>query len=212
MESFDSVYIDTELEEIGSRIRTPTDIYLIGGCAMAFRKLKEATKDMDIVFRSKEDYKAFCSALFGAQYHISAQIKDEHGKLDACVMYENKDKFHLDLFVQRVCGKMALSQTMIARAEPYKTYGNLNVLLISKEDIFIFKGLASESRKRDLSDMRIIYPNLDWNIAFAEIRLQNLSGELVAHIVRRFEEFGKMYGLDIPIMRQLKRLAKTKDR
>ena len=68
MESFDAGYIDRELQQIGSRVKKPVSIYLIGGCAMAFRRLKEVTKDIDIVFRDKGDYGDFCDALFGAQY------------------------------------------------------------------------------------------------------------------------------------------------
>lgn len=206
MEIFDAEYIDGELEKIGSRLKKPTGIFLIGGCAMSFRKLKEATKDIDIVFRGNADYETFCDALFGAQYRVPFPIKSEHEKLEASAMYENKDNFHLDLFVKRVCGKMALSESMIHRTEFYKKYGNLSVFLVAKEDIFLFKGLASEGRKRDLSDMRIIYPNLDWSMMLEELRSQKLSGELMEHILRRFEEFRKTYDLDVPIMGKLKKL------
>ena len=47
---FDASYIDHELNNIGSRIQRQVSIYLIGGCAMSFRNLKETTKDIDIVF------------------------------------------------------------------------------------------------------------------------------------------------------------------
>ena len=41
---FDAPYIDMELGKIGTRIRKPISVYLIGGCAMSFRNLKESTK------------------------------------------------------------------------------------------------------------------------------------------------------------------------
>ena len=44
---FDSEYIEGELERIGDAIETPLTVYLIGGGAMAFRDLKDTTKDIN---------------------------------------------------------------------------------------------------------------------------------------------------------------------
>lgn len=205
MRMFDAKYIDRELGEIGNRVKEPIKIYLIGGCAMSFRKLKEATKDIDIVFADRKSYVAFCAALFGAQYFEQVKIISEHEKLEAAKMYENKDGFHLDLFVKRVCGKMELSHAMAARAEFYRQYGRMGVYLVSKEDIFLFKALASESRKRDLADMEIIYQDLDWKAMESELRSQKLPDGFVGHVARRFEEFAKVYNLDVPILGRLKK-------
>lgn len=202
---FDAKYIDTELEKIGTRIKKPISIYLIGGCAMSFRKLKETTKDIDIVFKNKDDYGLFCDALFGAQYHEPYTIKSEHEKLEATKMFENKDGFHLDLFIKKVVGKLELSDSMVKRAEPFKSYGNLSVYLLSKADVFLFKGLASEGRKRDLPDMQVLYPNLNWKVIEDELASQTLSKELVGLFVRRLEEFRDTYRLDVPILSRLKK-------
>lgn len=205
---FDAKYIDAELEKIGARIKKPVSVYLIGGCAMSFRKLKEATKDVDIVFRNKDDYDLFCGALFGAQYHQPYAMKSEHERLEATMMFENKDGFHLDLFVKKVIGKLELSKEMIARAELFNQYGNLSVYLLSKEDIFLFKGLASEGRKRDLPDMRVLYPNLDWKVIESELATQALAKDLNELVISRLEEFRDNYKLDIPILAKLKRRKK----
>jgi len=207
MESFDAGYIGNELQFIGSRVKKPISIYLIGGCAMAFRGLKEVTKDIDIVFRDKGDCEAFCDALFGAQYFEPIVITSEHKGLETIKIYENKDKFHLDLFVKRVCGKMVLSERMVKRAELYKKYGNSGVYLLAKEDVFLFKSLASEARKRDLGDMRVIYPNLDWGVIKEELSSQELSRNLIALVVRRLEEFRSVYDLGVPILNALKKMA-----
>ncbi len=201
---FDAKYIDTELEIIGSRIKRPLSVYLIGGCAMSFRGLKESTKDIDIVFKNDLDYELFCDALFGAQYFEPFTIKSEHENLKAARMFENKDGFHLDLFVKQVVGKLILSKSMIQRAEKYKQYGKLTVYILSREDIFLFKGLASESRKRDLGDMQILYPNLNWKYIEAELRTQALTTELIQLFIRRLDEFSRIYRLDVPIMARLK--------
>lgn len=202
---FDAGYIDSELNKIGVRVKKSLDIYLIGGCAMSFRHLKEFTKDVDIVFKNEADYTIFCDALFGAEYHEPFPIKFEHANLKATKMYENKNEFHLDLFVKQIIGKLILSKSMIKRAELYKKYGNLAVYLISKEDIFLFKGLASEGRKRDLPDMQIIHSGLRWDIIENELTSQKLSTELKELFVRRLEEFSKLYKLDVPILKKLKK-------
>ncbi len=202
---FNSPYIDAELGKIGARIKRPIQVYLIGGCAMSFRGLKESTKDVDIVFKTERDCKQFCEALFGAQYFQPVSIHNDHRQLHATKMYENKDGFHLDLFVKQVIRKLTLSKAMIERAELYKQYGNLGVHLLSKEDVFLFKGLASEGRKRDLPDMQVLYPNLNWEAIKQELYSQKLSKDLVEMFIRRLEEFNKIYQLDVPILTDLKR-------
>lgn len=172
---------------------------------MSFRRLKESTKDIDIVFKDKKDYDLFCDALFGAQYYQQYVMKTEHEKLEAAKMFENKDGFHLDLFVKKVIGKLELSDKMMARAELFRSYGNLSVYLLSREDIFLFKGLASEGRKRDLPDMRMLYPDLDWKAIEDELASQALAADLIGLFVRRLEEFRDTYRLDVPILARLRR-------
>ena len=203
---FDKNYIDSELEKIGLRIKKTIKIYLIGGCAMSLRGLKESTKDIDIVFRNLEEYKEFTQGLFGVQYHEPSIIKTEHAHLEARKMYENKDGFHLDLFVTHVLGKLKLTDSMMKRAEFYKKFGSMTVYLISKEDIFLFKGLASEGRRRDLSDMAVLYHGLNWALIKQELVSQHLSKELIAWFIRRLEEFREINKLDVPILRDLKEM------
>ena len=202
---FNAQYIDNELQQIGARIKQPVNIYLIGGCAMSFRRLKETTRDVDIIFKDKIDYELFSDALFGVQYHQPVVIKTEHEGLHAIKMYENKDGFHLDLFIKQVIRKLILSKSMIQRAEFYKKYGNLSVYLLSKEDIFLFKGLASEGRQRDLPDMQVLYPNLNWKVILEELNSQQLSEELKELFIRRLEVFNQTYKLDVPILNELKK-------
>jgi hypothetical protein len=209
-DQFDAGYIDAELTRIGARIKKPMEIYLIGGCAMSFRGLKEFTKDVDIIFKTERDYELFCDALFGAQYHEPFTMKSEHEQLKAKRMFENKDGFHLDLFVKTVIGKLALSKSMTRRAELYRQYGDMAVCLLSKEDIFLFKGLASEGRKRDLPDMQAIYPGLNWGVIERELDSQELSEELKELFIRRLEEFNRVYRLDVPILRRLKKTTGKK--
>ena len=200
---FNAEYIDKEFGKIATRVKTEISIYLIGGCGMSFRGLKETTKDVDIVFEKHSDFEVFCGALFGAQYWEPSKVEQEYAQLHASKMFRNNDDFHLDLFVERVIKKLYLSKNMISRGELYKKYGNLSVYLLSKEDIFLFKGLASEGRERDLSDMRVIYPNLNWSVIKKELQTQKLSEELVEHFKRRLVKFREIYQLDVPILNKI---------
>jgi len=84
----------------------------------------------------------------------------------------------------------------------------MKVYLVAKEDIFLFKSLASEGRKRDLDDMRVLYPNLDWKAMEKELKSQRFSATLNSHIAARLEEFRTKYDLDVPLLSTLKRKTK----
>lgn len=49
---FDSSSIRLELERIGQQLVEPLTVFLIGGSAMAFRGLKDTTKDIDFIVPS----------------------------------------------------------------------------------------------------------------------------------------------------------------
>ena len=206
---FDAQYVDGELGRIGARVKKQLGIYLIGGCAMSLRGLKESTKDIDIVFRNENDYEEFCNALFGAQFIEQTVISREHTALKATKMFENRDGMHLDLFVRHVLGKLRLSRTMVARAQMYKRHGKMTVFLLSPEDVFLFKSVASESRKRDLPDMLALYPSVDWTNAEKEIITQRLPTEFVDLVTRRLQEFSSTYSVDVPLLKKLAQENRT---
>lgn len=52
---FDSSYIRSELEHIGEQLDDPLTVFLIGGGSMAFRGLKDTTKDIDLIVASGDD-------------------------------------------------------------------------------------------------------------------------------------------------------------
>jgi hypothetical protein len=44
--NFDLEYIEKELEKLSSSFRKELTVYVAGGCAMAYHRLKEATKEL----------------------------------------------------------------------------------------------------------------------------------------------------------------------
>ena len=51
-------------------------------------------------------------------------------------MYENKDGFHLDLFIRQVVGKLTISESMIGRSELYKNIFEIICLFAFKRRYF----------------------------------------------------------------------------
>ena len=88
---------------------------MIGGAVLLYQNLKEATKDIDVILSTKEDFLEFQSAL----------IKIGFGKKQSDISYKNldltylliRDDFRIDLFMKKVCSKFFLSEGMIKRAD-----------------------------------------------------------------------------------------------
>lgn len=51
---FGRKYIEAEFERIASELESAVTAYLVGGGAMAFRELKDTTKDIDLVVTEDE--------------------------------------------------------------------------------------------------------------------------------------------------------------
>jgi predicted transcriptional regulator len=206
IKKFEKAYITGELEKIGSALKRKIKIFLIGGCAMSFRELKTATKDIDIVFVSPEGLKDFASALKSLGYREAVKLPDEYKNIGASTILRNKDDFQCDLFYKQVCRGLEITERMEGRSQYFKTFGNLRVRLISPEDIFLFKSMTE--REGDLEDMRILATGgLDWGKIKEECLLQERRKIWEAFLVDRLEELENRFHIKAPITRELKKLA-----
>ena len=168
---FDSSYIRSELERIGQQLDNPLTVFLIGGGSMAFRGLKETTKDIDLIVSSGDDLSQLQVALLELGYEIVQEPDEEYEELGAQRILENDDGCRIDIFNQQVIGKLILSPGIRERSERYLDPGNLVVELVSPEDIFLFKAVAG--RVDDIEDMfSLIQTGLDFDIVEAELETQ----------------------------------------
>ena len=174
---------------------TVINLYLIGGGNMALRKIKEATKDIDVVIENNRAYQLFHAILTNVQVYSDPNVdsasqrvvyvKEEPNlkytkSLGAMAVYKKIDPkdqdFNLDVFVKRVGRKLYLSNTMKNRATLVRELRSLKVLrvyLVSKEDIFLFKGVTSVERERDIDDMkRLIESGLKFSTVISELQRQ----------------------------------------
>lgn len=132
---------------------------------MAFYGLKEATKDIDIILTNTDSLKDLKITLeaIGYKEHEPALLTGSCDNMQTNAILENPDGFRWDLLVNKVCGALTLSATMKQRANEFYRGDRLIVSIVSKEDVFLFKGITE--RDADLEDMRTLAESgLDWNI------------------------------------------------
>ncbi|WP_117595649.1 DUF6036 family nucleotidyltransferase [Haloprofundus halophilus] len=168
---FDSSYIRSELERIGQQLDNPLTVSLIGGGSMAFRGLKETTKDIDLIVSSGDDLSQLQAVLLELGYDIVREPDEEYEELGAQRILENDDGCRIDVFNQQVIGKLILSPGIRERSERYLDPGNLVVELVSPEDIFLFKAVAG--RVDDIEDMfSLMQTGLEFDVVEAELETQ----------------------------------------
>ena len=168
---FDSAYIRSELERIGQQLDNSLTVFLIGGGSMAFRGLKETTKDIDLIVSSGDDLSQLQAVLLELGYDIVREPDEEYEELGAQRILENDDGCRIDVFNQQVIGKLILSPDIRERSERYLEPGNLVVELVSPEDIFLFKAVAG--RVEDIEDMfSLMQTGLEFDVVEAELKTQ----------------------------------------
>jgi len=209
MKMFDSNYIEQELKEINKHLTKQICIFIFGGGAMSFYDLKTATKDIDVLLPSEAEASALIKTLYKSGYN-KIEIKDPiYIKMKTREIIENKDGFRWDVFVNKVCGGLSFSKDMQERAKPFKTFSNINIYLISPEDIFIFKSVTS--RPRDREDMFTLFSHgLEVNIIKNEIQKQAKLDEDKAWLSYFFvglDELVSEYKIIFPEYKEFLRLA-----
>lgn len=168
---FGTTYLREEFERLGAALTAPTDAYLVGGGSMAFRDLKDATKDVDLVIESRASLDRIRSALQSTEYDLVREPTDEYASLGAEAVLENDDGCRFDLFVRQVGGELVFSEAMRRRSEGLFESRTLAVRLVSEEDIFLFKSVAG--RTDDIEDMfTLLQTGLDFDSIEDEIDRQ----------------------------------------
>ncbi len=168
---FNKEELDSLLEAVGSKIDSPINIYMIGGCALSFRGLKETTKDIDLIVTSKEDFNIFDNAMKERGFQSMNETENEF-YLTALAVYK-KEESRIDVFLKQVGKMIFLTKTMVERAEKYKEYNKMNVYLLSNEDIFLFKTMTS--REGDVYDCdRIMRIGIDYNVIYQKNNVSSI--------------------------------------
>lgn len=210
-ESFDLAYIEREFSKVGTVAKGKIEIFLIGGAGLAFYRLKEATKDVDVILETRKEVKELIKTLKKLKYESVRRLPTSYKKMGAFEIVETDDGLRWDIFHLQVCNALVLSPRMISRATSIYKEGNLNVFLASKEDIFLFKGVTE--RSVDLDDMRVIAESgLHWDVLFKECLYQSkTSGRLWENaLYGNLVDLREVHGIKSPIEKRLRRRAEAK--
>lgn len=168
---FGREYIEAEFEKIASELESAVTAYLVGGGAMAFRDLKDTTKDIDLVVTEDEQFERLLTTLRGMGYEELREPGEEYQRLEAKLVVRNDDGCQIDLFNKQIADKLLFSQGMETRSEDLRNEGHLSVRMASLEDIFLFKSVAE--RPDDIDDMAtLIQTELDFDEIEDEIAAQ----------------------------------------
>ncbi len=205
---FDRDYIEEELKNIDGKMEDEVDFYMLGGGAMSFIGLKAATKDVDGVVKTREEFDLLKTALNRSMYD-EIEVTEVYKRMKSRQFLQNEEGFRFDLFLKRIASGLILSNGMISRAEEKISLKNLKIFIMSPEDIFILKSITS--RERDREDMNILFTQgLDFDMIKKEIIWQSKRSNdkaWISYFYLGLKEFADMYGFEIPYFDEFEELA-----
>jgi len=147
------------------------------------------------------DAREFVSAMKQAGFSNVRKLSGEYDALGTFAMVEDNKGMRFDVFDRQVCKALEMSQGMRSHARFYRSFGNLDVHLMSPEDIFLFKGITE--READLDDMRILAESrVDWKAIEKEC-LSQKSGHWAYMLGTKLLELRAKFAIDSPIIKAL---------
>jgi len=180
---------------------------------MAFRKEKEATKDVDIIVETTNHLEELKRVFAVLGFKTGPQLPLECKALtDAAVLVDSAG-MRIDIFFGTICNKLSFSSGMESRSELYGDLNNLRLFICSREDIFLLKSVTE--RSRDLDDMVTLYrKGLRKETLFEECLWQDeidKEGRIwESFLVLKIEEMEKKYSIVVPWKEELRRIAEMK--
>lgn len=199
--------LEQVFKTVGEKISQPVRVFLLGGGAMAFRNQKAATKDLDLLFENAGDCKLFSSALSNLGFSEKPGLEKAYSEMAASGgIWENGSGFRFDLFVGMVCNAIRLSRGVKKRSTKLGSYGNLEVMLVSNEDVILLKSITE--REDDTNDIAaiIISSQVDWSIFLGECRAQSGERPWFGPVLDKLNELREKRGIDAPITREIEKL------
>lgn len=173
MKLYEGKKIVQVFEEIEKNLDSKIVAHMLGGGAMIQHGSKTATKDIDLVLDEHDYLNTLTSSLKEIGYKTVTKLESSYEKMGAKRVMERENSPRFDIFLDVVCKKLILSEGIKERSKKFIDLDNLTIKLLSKEDIFLFKIVAT--RERDLKDAsRLIESGLDWSIILEETEKQSV--------------------------------------
>jgi len=188
------------LYSIGGSLGGELDVFLIGGCNLALRKIKGATKDIDLIVREKSDFEELKGTLLKMGFK---QVLATNGKTPSGI-FEKENSPRIDCFTKTVMGFLSLTKPLANSAE-LKKYGKLNVWLLSPEAIVLFKSITE--RAGDLEDIIAVIKKekIGWASFFRELEEQqeNIEQLLCLNVLDSLELAEERAGIKLPVKKKI---------
>ena len=197
--------IEELFKEINGKLSKKVKVYIIGDAALLFERLKPVTKDIDLIIKDKNEFNIFNKSL------SSINFKEEkpsvgYNKMELDIIMIRED-YRIDVFLNKVCKKFALSTNMIKRSNEILNLKNISIKKCSNEDIFLFKSMTD--RPGDLEDcIELVKKELNWKEIMNEIIYQiKVNGEdvWITYIGQAFDDLINR-GLAIPIIKEIDKM------
>lgn len=196
------------LGKIGAALGRDATVFVLGGGAMCFRNQKDATKDLDLVFLKTHSAGNFTKCARRIGFARPPSIGNEYQMMGAYDILENADGFRLDVFCKTVCGALSLSQRMEKRAEPFGKFGRLEVLLVSNEDVILFKAITQRARDADDIAAVVRAARINWDAILNECKEQSMEHKWYGLVYNKLAEIEEKHGISAQIMGELLELDK----
>ncbi len=190
------------LENVSNRLDIEVEAYLIGGLSMMHHGLKVVTKDVDMVFMEDADAQRFEAALGSQGFQRASGLTEAYEALGVTTVMERSDGMRFDIFVERVCRKLKLTESMRRRSEGLDLQGRLRLMATAPEDIFLFKSVTD--REDDLADMALLAGlGLDWGSMMDELRQDVDNHRYLPHFASKVDALQEVHSIVVPNRRQL---------
>ena len=132
--------IEKLFKEIDASLRKKVKIFVIGGAVLLQQGLKPATKDIDLVIETKEEFMILKNALNSINFTVKIpNIEYKNMNLNQIFI---RDDFRIDLFQKEICGRFSISNGMMERAITFIDLEKIKLNFCSNEDIFLFKTMT----------------------------------------------------------------------
>ena len=162
--------IEELFDRLSEHISGSCSVFMFGGGAMMAYRLKTKTKDIDIAVGNRGTFDLMEQALLkiGFEPKIPESI---YGRLNVSNIYI-KDDYRIDMFSEKICGKLSLSRKMMERSRLHSDHGKLKLYVCSLEDIMLLKSITE--REGDYDDCRnICIRDIDWDAFLDEMVSQS---------------------------------------
>lgn len=201
IEKIDLVNQEELFKLISNTLKQQVECFAIGGTAMMYQKIKDVTKDIDLVFNTKEDKEIFKNAIKELGYK-EARPETVYGRkiINPPEVFVSSGPERFDLFVNEVID-FYLSESMKQRCVQLIDYGILKIKIVNLSDILIMK--CATLREGDRVDGKIILDiyrdKIDWGQILNELEVQESLGKKAFQNFSSFlEEIEEKQGADIP--------------